>query len=176
MPVIGASWRRSPREADGPMTVLMVRHARAGRRKYWKGPDIERPLSKKGRPVAEGLVDMLARYPIRRILSSPYVRCVQTVQPLAEKLSLEIEQYVELAEGSPPEEVIALLRQAAGRTEVWCTHGDIVPIVLDAIVEQDGLKLKKSEKRCPKGSFWELEQDDSGRVTRITYFPAPEPD
>ena len=66
------------------MTVLLVRHARAGSRKYWKGPDIERPLSKKGRRQAEGLVDMVSRYPIKRILSSPYVRCVQTVEQLSD--------------------------------------------------------------------------------------------
>ncbi len=158
------------------MTVLLVRHGRAGNRKYWKGPDIERPLSKRGKRQAEGLVDMLARYPIKRILSSPYVRCVQTVDPLAEKLKTQVEQYLELTEGAPPEEVIALLRKAAPSTEVWCTHGDIVPIVLDTIVEQDGLKLKKAEKKYPKGSFWELQQDKKGRVTKATYFPGPEPD
>ena len=158
------------------MSVLLVRHARAGSRKYWKGPDIERPLSKKGRHQAEGLVDMLTRYPIQRMFSSPYVRCVQTVEPLAEKLRMQIEQRLELTEGSPAEEVIALLRQSGGTTDVWCTHGDIVPIVLDAIVEHDGLKLKKVEKRYPKGSFWELEQDDKGRVVKATYYPAPEPD
>ena len=157
------------------MSVLLVRHARAGNRKYWKGPDIERPLSKKGKHQAEGLVDMLSRYQIKGIYSSPYVRCVQTVEPLAEKLKLGVEQYLELTEGSPADEVVALLRRAAGKSEVWCTHGDIVPIVLDAIVEQDGVKLKKREKRYPKGSFWELEQDDDGRVISATYFPPPEP-
>lgn len=158
------------------MTVLLVRHARAGTRKYWKGPDIERPLSKKGRHQAEGLVDLLSRYPVKRILSSPYVRCVQTVEPAAEKLKLSVQPEPVLAEGAAADDVVALLRRAAGSTVVWCTHGDIVPLVLDAIVEQDGLKLKKAEKKYPKGSFWELEQDKKGRVTKATYFPAPEPD
>ncbi len=156
------------------MTVLLVRHGRAGNRKSWKGPDIERPLSKRGRHQAEGLVDMLAGYPIEHIYSSPYVRCVQTVEPLAEKLKLDVEQYLELTEGAPGKEVVGRLRLAAGTTEVWCTHGDIVPIVLDAVVE-DGVKLKKREKRYPKGSFWELEQDKNGRVVKATYVPPPEP-
>jgi phosphohistidine phosphatase SixA len=158
------------------VSVLLVRHARAGNRKYWKGPDIERPLSKKGKHQAEGLVDMLARYPVKGIYTSPYVRCVQTVEPLAEKLKLEVEQYLELTEGAPADEVVALLRQAGSKTVVWCTHGDIVPLVLDAIVEQDWIKLRKREKRYPKGSFWELEQDKKGRVVNATFFPAPEPD
>jgi hypothetical protein len=71
---------------------------------------------------------------------------------------------------------VKVLRESGGSTDIWCTHGDIVPIVLDAIVEQDGLKLKKREKRYPKGSFWELEQDENGRVIKATYFPPPEPD
>ncbi|MBV9042153.1 MAG: histidine phosphatase family protein [Acidimicrobiia bacterium] len=157
------------------MAVLLVRHARAGSRKYWKGNDIERPLSKKGLHQAEGLVDMLARYPIKRIVSSPYVRCVQTVEPAAEKLKMKVEVLPELAEGAGPDEILPLLRRAAGSTIVWCTHGDIVPIVLDAIAE-DGVKLKKADRRYAKGSFWELEQDKKGRVTKATYFPAPEAD
>jgi 8-oxo-dGTP diphosphatase len=158
------------------VTVLLVRHARAGARKLWEGPDIERPLSKKGMRQAEGLVDMLARYPMDRIVSSPFVRCTQTVEPLAEKLKLEIELRAELSESAPAREVVGLLRQAGGSTEVWCTHGDIVPIVLDAMVDQDGVKLKKGDTKYAKGSFWELQQDDTGRVTKATYFPPPEPD
>jgi 8-oxo-dGTP diphosphatase len=157
------------------MTVLLVRHARAGSRKLWEGPDLERPLSKKGRRQAEGPVDMLTRYPVQRVLSSPYVRCMQTVEPLAEKINIDIEEYPELAEGAAPDQVVALLRNAAARTEIWCTHGDIVPIVLDTIVDEDRVKLKKDETKYAKGSFWELEQDEKGRVTKATYFPAPDP-
>ena len=73
------------------MSWLLVRHARAGSRKGWEGPDIERPLSKKGRRQADGLVEMLEAAGVKRIVSSPYVRCTQTVEPLAEALGLEIE-------------------------------------------------------------------------------------
>jgi 8-oxo-dGTP diphosphatase len=157
------------------VTVLLVRHARAGSRKHWDGPDIERPLSKKGWRQAEGLVDMLTRYPVQRILSSPYVRCVQTVEPVAEKLKVEIEPRPELAEGAPVDAVIALLREMGGSTVIWCTHGDIVPAVLDAVREQDGVELP-DDPQYPKGSVWELDQDETGRVTKAKYLPAPEPD
>jgi 8-oxo-dGTP diphosphatase len=157
------------------MTVLLVRHARAGSRKHWEGPDIERPLSKKGWRQAEGLVDMLTRYPVQGILSSPYVRCVQTVEPVAEKLRLEIERRSELAEGAPIGPVVDLLREAGGSTVIWCTHGDIVPAVLDAVADLDGVELP-DDLQYPKGSVWELEQAPDGRVTRACYLPAPEPD
>jgi len=157
------------------MTVLLVRHARAGSRKHWDGPDIERPLSKKGWRQAEGLVDMLTRYPVQRILSSPYVRCVQTVEPVAEKLRIQIEHRPELAEGASFGAVMALLREAGGSTIIWCTHGDIVPAVLEGVSEHDGVELP-DDPQYPKGSAWELDQDDTGRVTKATYLPAPEPD
>ena len=154
------------------MTVLMVRHARAGSRKHWSGPDIERPLSKKGRRQAEGLVDMLTRYPVKRILSSPYVRCVQTVEPLAEKLRLPIEGRPELAEGAPVDAAIAAVREAAGSTVVLCTHGDIVPGILFGLADLDGVELP-DDPPYPKGSVWELDQDESGRVTAAQASPLP---
>jgi phosphohistidine phosphatase SixA len=157
------------------MTVLLVRHARAGARKHWEGPDVERPLSKKGRRQAEGLVDMLARYPVVRIMSSPYVRCAQTVEPVAEKLKLDIGRRPELAEGAPVDQALALVREAAGTTVVLCTHGDIVPAILEAVAGQDGIELPE-DPLYPKGSVWELDQDAEGRITKARYLPAPDPD
>jgi broad specificity phosphatase PhoE len=157
------------------MSVLLVRHARAGSRKHWDGPDIERPLSKKGWRQAEGLVDMLSPRPIKRILSSPFVRCVQTVEPLAEKLGLEIERRPELAEGAPIDAALELVRDAAGTAVVLCTHGDIVPSLLDVIAQVDRLDLP-DDIQYPKGSVWELEQDRDGRVTDARYLQAPDPD
>ena len=157
------------------MTVLLVRHARAGARKHWEGPDIERPLSKKGRRQAEGLVDMLARWPVASILSSPYVRCVQTVEPVAEKLRLDIGHRPDLAEGAPVADALALLRAAAGTVVVLCTHGDLVPALLDTVADQDGVAIP-ADALYPKGSVWELEQNADGQVTAARYLPAPEPD
>ena len=65
------------------MAVLVVRHAKAGDRSSWPGADRDRPLSGKGRRQAEALVDTLSDWKPVRILSSPFARCVQTVEPLA---------------------------------------------------------------------------------------------
>src|SRR3712207_3914931 len=82
------------------MTVLLVRHASAGDRNRWDGPDEDRPLDEQGRAEAEGLVDTLAGFPVSRILSSPYVRCAQTVEPLGVARGLPVEPSDELAEGA----------------------------------------------------------------------------
>src|SRR5512132_704612 len=63
--------------------LLVVRHADAGDKRSWKGPDMLRPLSPIGRRQAKGLVVRLEDYPIERILCSPTLRCQQTMEPLA---------------------------------------------------------------------------------------------
>ena len=62
--------------------LLVIRHGRAGDSSEWEGDDRLRPLDKRGRRQAGALVESLAPFAIARILSSPYDRCVQTVEPL----------------------------------------------------------------------------------------------
>ena len=62
------------------MALLLVRHAKAGNRFDWDGEDVDRPLSTAGRRQAAGLVDELAPYSVKRVLSSPFRRCVETVE------------------------------------------------------------------------------------------------
>jgi broad specificity phosphatase PhoE len=61
----------------------LVRHAPAGDKRAWTGPDLMRPLSGAGHREAHGLLVQLRPCPIARIVSSPTVRCVETVEPLA---------------------------------------------------------------------------------------------
>jgi 8-oxo-dGTP diphosphatase len=63
--------------------LLLVRHAWAGDRTEWKGDDRLRPLDERGLRQAQDLVAALERFTIDVILTSPYARCVQTVEPLA---------------------------------------------------------------------------------------------
>lgn len=151
------------------MTLYLVRHAKAGSRRDWDGPDPERPLSRKGRRQAEGLVHLLADRPVRRVLSSPYVRCVQTVEPLAEKLGLLVEDAPALTDRAPPADAVALLRDLAGTTAVLCTHGDLIPPVLDTLAATDGLPLPP-DYPCAKGSTWELDVVN-GRWLAARYLP-----
>jgi len=106
------------------MSVVLLRHASAGDRDAWQGDDRLRPLDKRGRKQAEKLRDRLLALGVKRVVSSPYVRCVQTVEPLG----LEIELDDRLAEGAAREETLALLAEADGA--VACTHGDVIENVL----------------------------------------------
>lgn len=162
----------SPASGGGARRVVhLVRHAQAGDRTRWQGDDSERPLSDKGWRQAEGIAKMLRGERVERLLSSPSLRCVQTVEPLARARGLGIEIADELLEGSDPVEALALL-EGLPAPAVACTHGDIVPGVLD-LLRARGAKLI-GELTWPKASTWVLEADPGGAgFSRVRYLPPP---
>jgi phosphohistidine phosphatase SixA len=136
------------------VSVLLVRHAKAGDREKWDAPDDLRPLTAKGEAQARALVDLLAGYEIDRVLSSPYLRCTQTVAPLAAARGLAVEPCDDLAEGEG-HAGIALARRLRSEpiSTVLCSHGDVVEEVLDAL----GVRREQFTR---KGATWVL--DESG--------------
>jgi 8-oxo-dGTP diphosphatase len=148
--------------------VLLIRHAHAGTRRDWVGDDKLRPLSQKGYRQAVSLVRRLEGWGPGRILSSPYVRCVQTVQPLADDLGLKVEEVDELAEGAGLA-ALRLVRSLADRPIALCTHGDVIPEVLVALADEDRLDLGPAPHQA-KGSTWVLE-NRRGQFVKASYIP-----
>ena len=107
------------------MPLLLVRHARAGDRAEWEGDDRQRPLDDRGAAQAARLVQLLARFPIDAILTSPYLRCVQTVEPLAAARGLRPDVRPELGEGLQAAAGVSLVRSLAGRPVVICGHAGL---------------------------------------------------
>jgi 8-oxo-dGTP diphosphatase len=138
------------------MGIILVRHGSAGRREAWSGDDRLRPLDARGRKQAKGIASALADRDVDRILSSPYVRCVQTVEPLAAALELEVEERPELAEGAGASAPSALAEEMADRNAVLCTHGDVVEDLL-------GEPMKK-------GAAYVLERTQNG-LEPVGYLP-----
>lgn len=113
-----------------PPPLLVVRHASAGDRDEWYGDDARRPLDDRGRRQAEALVDQLATFELKRVVSSPFDRCVQTVEPLSRVRGLELETKESLAEGVDLERVRNLLLGLAGQAAVACGHGpELYPLL-----------------------------------------------
>lgn len=156
--------------AAGGATAYLVRHAKCGSRSTWTEDDRLRPLSKPGRRQADALVKAFRGIDVARAVSSPYVRCVQTVRPLALDRGLPVETTEALAEGAPLEQALALLEQTVHTPTVLCTHGDIVPAVVLNLAER-GAELH-GERDWKKSSVWVLERRD-GRVVRARYLPPP---
>jgi 8-oxo-dGTP diphosphatase len=112
------------------MSVVLLRHASAGDRDEWVNDDRHRPLDERGWEQSRALAETLRALGVRRAVSSPYVRCVQTLEPLG----LPVEEDDRLAEGASRDETLELLRSL--EDAVACTHGDIIENVL-------GRSLKK---------------------------------
>jgi len=151
------------------MSVLLVRHAHARARKEWSGDDRLRPLSPHGLMQADGLVSVTREFPrLSRVLSSPYLRCLQTMEPLAAAKALTVEPEDDLAEGQSVA-AVALVRSLAGDNVALCTHGDVIVEILVTLADEDRVDLG-SNPRQAKGSVWVLDGTD-GSFTSARYFP-----
>jgi 8-oxo-(d)GTP phosphatase len=150
--------------------VYLVRHAKAGIRAEWDGPDQLRPLSKSGVRQAELLCEWLTSFSIARIASSPHIRCLETVEPIARRLGLRVVLSEALAEGADPALARAFIEDAPHSATVACSHGDVISGVLD-LLAADGLVVD-GEPHWEKGSVWALESDGT-RVHAARPMAAP---
>jgi broad specificity phosphatase PhoE len=151
--------------------VHLVRHAKAKRRAEWTDLDDLRPLTKRGRREAVALSERLRSEGLARLVSSPFTRCVQTLEPLAEALDLAIETTDLLAEGSDGGRASELL-VSLSRTEsiACCTHGDVLYDVLRSIAAT-GVRLD-GPLDAPVASTWVLEIDHD-RVVGAAFVERP---
>ncbi|HXW34047.1 MAG TPA: phosphoglycerate mutase family protein [Acidimicrobiales bacterium] len=156
------------------MQLLLVRHGNAGSKVRWKGADRERPLSTKGKRQSQWLADTVVPMAPSRIVTSPYVRCLQTIEPLAAKLDLKPKTSPDLVPDAGDRALALVERLGRSRVAgdiVVCTHGEVLGEVLQALSLRSGLKL---QPRPPgqKGCLWVIELK-SGRLQDARYFPPP---
>ncbi len=166
--------------------LYLIRHAKAGSREGWTGPDLERPLTDKGERQADAISEeIFVRDGSRlfRVLTSPAVRCRDTVRPLAKRTGLEAEEVPWLLEGSDPAAALGHLgrivgalgaspvARAPGEVVAACTHGDIVWGVLDYLA-RSGVELGH-QPDAPKGGVWVLDYEGH-EVANADLLPPPE--
>jgi len=149
--------------------IFVVRHAHAGNRSDWSGPDDKRPISDKGVQQARKLAKYLKKRGANQIFTSPSLRCVQTVAPLAHKLNIHYVDLPELAEGAAPEGAAAILRTAKNGT-VICSHGDVLTDLVGHLAAHGAAIDPKTS--IQKAAIWELKLND-GRVKKAKYVPPP---
>lgn len=114
-------------------TLLVVRHARAKRRKSWDGPDPQRPLTSAGRAQAKALVPVLEAYGVARVVTSPSVRCARTVAPYARAHGLACEEWPSLSEEGATSKGLgsAAADLLSGKAPtVVCSHRPVLPELL----------------------------------------------
>jgi len=148
--------------------LILVRHASAGRKEDWPGSDATRPLDTFGAADAQVLASLMACFaPVARVISSPALRCTETVRPYAERFSGTVEAEVCLAPygrnsyfSSRTEQVDALRRLLSAliadrRPAVLCLHRENLPDMLaEACAVLGAPAAVPADPSLPKGGFW----------------------
>lgn len=149
------------------VTFTIVRHAHAGKRGAWVGDDRDRPLSAEGRFEAGLIAERLLPQRPNRLVSSPALRCQESLGPLADALDTDVEVDKRLFEGPREPWLSDLIVEAADDDWVVCTHGDVIPVLLHLLID-DGLDAPRSPK-WHKGSAWTIERRH-GAWTSASYW------
>ncbi len=152
-----------------PGTVYLVRHAHAGEKKKWRKADVVRPISKKGHEQVEELTTRLVRTPITEVLSSPSLRCEQSVAPLAARLGLKVRTAQALRRESTLDKTLRLIRKNRGKRTVMCAHGETIGPLIEKLAADPKVDVR-GPMEWPKGSIWVV-TTRKNRIVRARYVP-----
>jgi phosphohistidine phosphatase SixA len=156
------------------MVFALVRHGHAGDKKQWKLPDAIRPLSEHGWQQSAGLAENLAALATPRLLSSPFLRCQQTLRPLAMRSGLSIEDNDLLAPNARTSRLDDFLTDPALDGAVLCTHGETLTALMDRWLRHGTVQLPADRAGLPpgtteKGAAWIIVDDG----VRSAYYLRP---
>jgi len=140
------------------MSLFLVRHAKAGKRSQWDDDDSLRPLVAEGVRQSEVIAEAIAALHPTVLFSSPFLRCVQTLEPLGKAVGLPVVAHELLAEGVDFIGTVDWMHTLADGA-VMCSHGDVIPEVIDAL-ERRGMEVS-GFRESRKGSVWVLERHNN---------------
>jgi 8-oxo-dGTP diphosphatase len=153
--------------------IVGVQETDAGSNQEWIGPDADRPLSAVGWRQAKGLVGLLGTFPAARLLTSPALRCRQTVAPLVAAYGLDAEGVVELGTDSNIDRLLGLLEAPETRGAVLCTHGEAFRSLMDRLGGR-GTVDPAGDRQWDKGATCILKGDPRSRLS-VSYLPPAVP-
>jgi phosphohistidine phosphatase SixA/8-oxo-dGTP pyrophosphatase MutT (NUDIX family) len=118
--------------------IIALRHAKAAPRESWCGSDAERRLTERGVKQAAGDVPTIQAWNPEKIITSPAVRCVSTVAPLAAATGVKPRHEPRISqdayeEGISDVRAVVGKRVRARKTAVLCSHGPLLPEILREI-------------------------------------------
>ena len=146
------------------MIIYLVRHAKAGHRGDDLTLDRHRHLTTAGIRQAKAIAGYFTTHPVGRILSSPYARCIETMEPTAAELGIEIEVSEALAEDTTLSRLAGLLEELAAVAAVAiCSHGNVIPAAMDLVG-----RFSPEALACAKGSVTRLDTA-TGQVAYLSF-------
>ena len=138
-------------------TLIILRHTKALERGDWDEKDSERTLNEKGFDQAQLLIKHLEPFAIEEVYTSDYVRCVQTVTPLAHSRGLGITQVPSLNEETFETDPLRSVSFANALKQdekniLICSHNPVIPTMLRGILNT---KLKNKDLiKLEPGDAW----------------------
>lgn len=146
--------------------IYLVRHGWAGDKRAWRKPDAIRGLDRRGRRQASALATRLSGVAITQVISSQFMRCIQTAEPIARALGLPVETSRKLTDSVSADDTLKLIRRMRAESAVLCTHGDVIGDLIGKL-RAEGIELD-GPTSWKKGSIWMLETR-RGKVKRGTH-------
>lgn len=152
------------------MTLYLVRHASAGVALADRTADKVRPLDPKGQSQASAIAERLLSAGATSLHSSPYLRCTQTIDPLATRLRAKVSVHDEFGEG---QDFAAALKICEGLSphSVVCSHGDLIPALIEAMLRRQMTVTGPTGFR--KASVWVIERSPEGDWLSATWWDRP---
>jgi 8-oxo-dGTP diphosphatase len=150
------------------MSLFLVRHAKAGRRSEWHEDDSVRPLDEKGWAQANAIGVRIAAFSPTQLFSSPFLRCAQTLEPLATLTGLTVHSNTHLEEGTDFASCVEWLSTLADGA-VMSSHGDVIPPVIEAL-ERRGMQVE-GMRDSRKASVWVLERQGDAFIRGTVWAP-----
>lgn len=132
--------------------IVIVRHGKAVPASSWDGPDALRPLLHRGHEQAKAIAGGIASYRPQILFTSPATRCIQTITPLATSSGIRVKESTKLSQerwssdGDNARKVIKR-RLAKGVPVVLCSHGPVIPQLVEELVAQTGTESDAAFRR-----------------------------
>ncbi|GAB3517745.1 NUDIX hydrolase [Arthrobacter monumenti] len=158
--------------------IILLRHAKAKPRSSWTLAEGDRTLVASGQRQAKAVGRLLTAWGPNRALTSPWVRCVQTLKPYAKTAKLKIKQIDALTEASHKRQPKKARAVAEGVFEkrkpvIICTHRPVLPTLLEVFApkmsDEDAAKLPTSDPYLSPGEIIILHVSalDSQRIVAV---------
>lgn len=164
--------------------IIVLRHGRAVPPATWDGPDATRPLLHRGLEQSLNVSFAIAAWAPTRLISSTAARCLATVEPLASITRLVVKQSTNISQdawedGTANVHKTVRKRLRAGVAVVLCSHGPVIPEIIDAVAAATNTPLDAPLRRAGMLSTSEFtvlhvssEHPDAPLVAVETHGPA----
>jgi len=133
--------------------IIALRHGKAVPPQSWDGPDSTRPLLQRGVDQALSVAPGIAAYRPSKLISSTAERCLRTIGPTARVTGLEVREKPQISQdgyqlGGEAVTKIVAKRLRKATTTVLCSHGPVLPQIIDAVARATGTPDSKQLQRA----------------------------